>query len=401
LIKKLINLAILATPLFTVTEYLSVMAGSYVPLPTDLRVKIIKDVILLIIIILFGARVLISGKLKVNKIVLLFTVIALSFALGLVMNGAMFTLISLRVYLPFLLILISLSIYEDKDYETLNKILWGLFIIQIVICFVQILLPTMGGGKAFFGIFHRLIGTFAYPNTLALFLLLVNSIFLFQPRSFKRLIPLSLSCFLIIGTGSGAGILLMCIMFLLYFMLSTKLSAQIKPLLVFVFVFIIGISIIFLPIVSGRADVYSISASKRADYLNETISNANMMQFLFGRGMGVGSNTVGFLANSNILEHNENVFINDSLFTSLFAQMGVLGLGVFIVFNCYIVWLAYRCKYNLGVVFLSIWFCYNLSGSGLEVFPVNWVYMLIVGRVINIRKNLLVDNDFSAKMVTF
>lgn len=385
----LIILAILATPLFTFSEFIAMMQGSYVvnvEVSSGLDIKIIKDLILVIILALSFFYLCLSGKIKIFKGVLFFLVIAVGFFLGLLNNGFSFTLISLRIYLPFLLIIVVLNVFHKDDYDKIYRyLIYYLLFFEIIVAFAQIFMGV-GGGFSFLGLFKRVLGTFAYSNAFAFFLVLCISILLSNPELKCRKIFIVISSFLVFASGSGAGIVLLLLLYCLFFLfMEGWIDRRLKRLIVISSIIFLGMIILFLPIISGRDEVYSVSGAGRITMFMNSFNKADPLAIWVGRGLGVGSNATKYLFDKGLIVESSDVFMSDSLYTALFSQVGLIGLFIWLIFNVYIIYLSFIREYLLGIIFFIIYICYNFSGVAFEVFPINWLFPIIIGQLFSLK----------------
>lgn len=383
IIKKLIYLTILATPLFTINEFIMMLSGTIWVVSaaeaTDYRIKIIKDIALLVIIGLTAIYLFMRKKIAIPNIILLLIVVINGLIIGILMNGMNFTVVALRIYLPLLLAFVSINLFKEKDYESLNRIVIWLAVFEIIVCFCELL---------FFGgaVQKRVIGTFPYPNALAFFMLLVISILLSKNRNIYENMILLLSFLTVIVTKSGIGVILIGGQLVIYLLIVNKrINAWLKPLIFIPVVVIMIIVVISLPALLNRQSLYSRSASARVGVFVEYFKGGNVIDILFGRGLGVGTNTTKYLASTGTLDVSENTFVADSLFTSLLAQIGIFGLLIFIILNLYLIYLSFKYKFTFGILFFPIYLLYNVSGIAFEVFPINWIYPIMIGRVFQLR----------------
>ena len=102
--------------------------------------------------------------------------------------------------------------------------------------------------------------------------------------------------------------------------------------------------------------------------------DANLLDLLIGQGLGHGTNLAfNLLPYESVLQ--EGAFIPESLYMSLFAQTGVIGSLLFIVMNVKI-YLGSSCRYKTMIPVLMFT---GLTLNLLELFPINWIYMLLLG----------------------
>jgi len=387
IVRYLIYLTIIATPLFTITEYIAMMQGLYVVSfleATDYRIKMIKDLALIIIIMLSILYLLLRAKIKMPNIIIIIGLIISSFFIGLANNGLVFSFISLRIYMPILLLIVAFNMLSDNDYEVLYRIIIYLGCSEIFIAISQMIFGV-GTGTSFFGIYKRVVGTFAYSNAFAIYMVMVNSILLAKRRNCIENILLFISTILIFISGSAAGIACMCIIYILYILFNKERITIAKLLIAKSIVLFTLIIIVFMPVITARDGVYSRSAGGRLVVFFRLLENRTPFEILFGRGIGVGTNTTKYLLESKIIESKDTAFISDSQYVSIFAQAGLLGLSVYIMISIYMVYLSYKYRYKIGMYIFPIILFYNLSGNILEIFPLNWIYPILAARAFQLK----------------
>jgi hypothetical protein len=394
-LKWLILIAFLLTPIFGLNEYLFLLGqlggGAIVgKIFTSPLLKSLKDLILVFCLGLGLISCLISKKMIFPNIIapLFFSWLLVGFMFSCLQNGAIITLYALRIYLPFLLLLIAYLFYQKQDME---KIAWALTfvgLLEMASGAFQIATGMVYNGFNFFGYnLPRMAGTFLTPNSMAIFLLFVVIMIITkeQKRYFDWLIFVLLSVGVIM-TASGIGLIGLCFVLSLYLFQSYRIDLNLRAIFFLLIVFVLAIILLGLPVLTGRAAINE-SASTRREILINSITGKSAFDLLFGRGLGVGSNTLEILRVSEgqlPVEFNRDAltdisFVSDSLYVSLFSQIGLLGLLLFLALNYFALRNAIRFQDKLAMLAIPLFLLMGFGSVVIELFPINWLYALVLG----------------------
>lgn len=221
-----------------------------------------------------------------------------------------------------------------------------LFLICLLDLYFQI--QQLGGINLTNVIGSRLPGVFSSAITAGYFALAIEILL----SGFKRSsISLLLSAMLAaIAVLSGTRFALLGI-FLLWFaqiyraLDKSSVTKLFQGILVLVFPFVLAGAYYLISFVAGRGDLLAsqVGANSRIgnlELLPLVLSDASQLDLLFGRGLGMGTNTAISMALSNGLSFGDlpwNIFI-DNTFVTTFLQVGFVGSGVFWIGVVYFFW---------------------------------------------------------------
>jgi len=288
-----------------------------------------------------------------------------------VVRSPLVVLAGLRVFLPMAFVVLAYSALNRRSLRRLETVLVGLGVVAAVAGFIQLLVT----GKQIGGT-YGVYSLFSFPGTYAIFLLTVLA-FVLSRREMDGatlgLIVLFVAA--VVTSRSGTGLLGLALLFGLVLyrrfgnrMLVVSLSA-------------LPIAAPLVPLVSGRGLSVVSSALYRAEILLATLDRMTLVEFLFGWGLGSGTNLSVTLSRMGLVD-GVYVFIADSLYVSLLAQVGVVGLALFLAFNFHLLARAWTDDGRAAAVLRYLIPVVLFAGGTqvvLESFPVIWVYWLVVG----------------------
>lgn len=401
--KFLIYFGIILTPIFGIIEFLFLMGnfgqvGFTAKFITSPLIKAMKDFVLIFICLVYFCSFSLRPKMiKIPNILILlfFIFLIINVFLGICYNGFNFTLLSIRIFLPMLLIVISYNLIGFDDMKVIKRVLVYLALFEMVLGVLQILMGRAFYGPSFFGIFSRVSGTFFTPNSLAIFLLVVNSFLLADGlKTVKDKIIFLLLSIGILFTSSGIGIIGLFLGLFIFTLQSMKANINVKVVLFQLFLVIFCTIIISLPLVTGRGEKIGKSAMDRFYIFTNYFFSQNGIKLLFGNGVGVGSNTsemLKWLGDRGVVPLDQDIlrekaFISDSLYTSLLAQVGLMGLMFFLFFTYIVYRKAIVVGYTLGTIFFPVLLVASMASITIELFPVNWIYAIVAGHALRYPK---------------
>ncbi|MEE2828683.1 MAG: hypothetical protein VX498_05820, partial [Myxococcota bacterium] len=135
---------------------------------------------------------------------------------------------------------------------------------------------------------------------------------------------------------------------------------------------------------TGRSNIW-ISVSDRVTILWRLVMEGSLTELFFGRGLGYGANTSASLSKITGMQA-QDVFVADSLYISLLAQIGLLGLAAFVALNLRLLTLAWRLRgdavADTMLVLIPVLGLLSTTTVVLEVVPINWLYWIGCGALL-------------------
>ncbi|HAF96569.1 MAG: hypothetical protein A2X34_08305 [Elusimicrobia bacterium GWC2_51_8] len=372
----LIFLGLLLSPLNGFIEYLYTLDLNLYPILGGKLLwveKGIKDGLLLIILALTFAALANKARIKFNALFfILVSFILFVFSLSLVQNPV-FTLIGVRSLLPVLMFLAGSVFLLEKDLDIIAQILTLMVVVLVPFALAQFFFGTTIYGPAFGRFAARIIAVFCMPNSFGFFLLSFI-MFSFLYRGMASWFLFSVAAGLIVLTGSGMSLVALVLFGAIVAFRKIKnpclkilLIALVPPALPFAAL----LAYHLIPVITNRPGIW-LSPAIRLESMTEYFCNSGLLNLLMGRGFGYGTNAAfGLLPQGSELLS----FMPESLYMSLFLQIGLIGAFLFIALNVKI-YLESSSKYKTMIpVFMFTGLTLNL----LELFPINWLYMLLLG----------------------
>jgi len=337
-------------------------------------IKFLKDILFICLLVLCVQ----TKTPNVKKMMLLFFFFVLYGAIIAIPNGDFFSVLSgIRGYLYFFILI--LYFFEIKSCPlsltiVRNIILMGL-LITCIVTFEQAFRGTDGliflagmGGYRFTGLFGGFAPCSAFAAAACLFFYVYSVHFPLSKKIVVLILASSLLVELMCGSRSGA----ICVILILYVWLFKILPVKkiykyfaVASTLVFVLVGIIKLvemfanrgSILAVQIESGRIAIFN--------YVVDAIFQ-DPFTFMFGYGLGSGSNTSVLLG--NVDSSLGTSLILDGTFNIILYQFGMLGVLVLIIFLL-IMWLKLKkVFFDEKLLFWGITFVECLTGNVFESF---------------------------------
>lgn len=381
--KFVILLAILFSPVNGAIEYLytlgldlkGVMGGKLMWLQ-----KGFKDGMLVLVLLMTLAAMLKGARARLNHIyIALLAAVALLFLLTLA-QAPIFALIGARTLLPLLLFITAAVFLHENDLKAISLALIAVAAVAVPLALIQgafgVTIYDFNENGRMLGRFAaRIFSVFVMPGSFGIFLL---TFIMFAALSGFRRAPLmiAVAAGFIILTGSGmslVGLLLFGVIRTFGRIQSERarrllLTGGAAALPVFAF-----LGYYLIPVITGRASVWN-SPLARLEMMVSHFRDSSLITLLKGDGLGYCTN-----AALNLLPYGSEIFkrasVPDSLYLSLFSQVGLIGAGLFIALNIQ-VYLRSNCRYRDMIPVLMFT---GLTMNLLELFPVNWLYMLLLG----------------------
>lgn len=405
-IVKLMLLAILCTPLMGMYEYAALLEGSGLPIDagkvySPWYLKGIKDGLLIMILLVFFAGAwfkqitLVPLRAKWFKMLLFFLWIGLLIAL--VAYHPFVAIAGLRAVSSLFLFLIGYYILSSRDWQTLAKVVLAVAILECLLGFTHLF--WAGATRTFFGLSARPSGTFGTSTSLAHFLVLsLMFLFMFHFSRLVRWICAPLIFTIIFSISSFSAMLTIGFIFT-YFVHRKLRDLILYPAFLMSFAGGLVLLLYFMPSITNRADIWDSLTMRIQVFKN--LFDTSALCIPFGRGLGVGSNTIRTLG--DVLGINSQQvfpsvsFMAESAYLSLFFQVGFFGLLCFILMNAKaLLFLHNSAKhrdefFHMGVIILGMIISFTTITH--ELFPVNWLYFASLGYVYRIKFDALKTNQ--------
>lgn len=402
LIGGLIYAAIILTPIFgfqDMLEFFPAFAGYFNIGPFGI-IKAGKDILLAIIFILFFIDILLKQKF-INKILLwsMLTIIASSFLITIVMSGQLIAFVGLRVFSPIILIFIAYKYVDMDGFRNIVKIICFIAILEFLIALAQMFYGSPISGINYLGLATRPFSTFAKPWSFSAFICCAMALRLGLDLSLyldvkkRTWLFVALSIVFVVLSGSGAGLLGLLMIFMMYILFYLRVHKYVKISVVPILLYLPIWVYINLPWLTGRQRILSVSAATRYNIFGNLLAGYDVKEILIGKGLGIGSNaSQTFMAFPPInVQNADQLFLADSFYTSVISQTGILFLFLFLGFTFYVLSRAWRNKYQgvnpVVLLFVPMVLTVSFAGIILELFPLNWLLFIIFGLALKEHKS--------------
>ena len=359
--QNIILLAILLTPIFTISEVMSLISGSSFTslntVVTPMYIKIIKDVLVVLVMLLGLFYIIKENKIYSNSLYYWFvTFVLISLFYSLLYQPLIVVLAGTRWIMYLLLIPFIYNAVDELLNRKILQVLKFLFLIAIILQVIEILYMPPWFGVNFLGVSNRNPGFYTGPAAMAFFNLLVFFYVYFyeEKESIRNVILYLMIPVSIYLTSSGTGTFIYMILVLIIYTQKIKERRQ----LFFVYVMMFALLILYLPDIVGREDLYTVSLSARSDIL---VSVFSLDKIFFSNSFGLGTNTSKLLF--------ENLGVMDSIYASMVMNIGMVPFLILITF----LWI-YSMKDFYTLVFFLIYGFFSISTVFLEVFPANLIF---------------------------
>ena len=215
----------------------------------------------------------------------------------------------------------------------------------------------------------RAYGTFNDPNTLAVtFALIVFCVLFFGTLSRGgTLLVIGVAIASELMSGSRTGMVAVAFVLLAYAIQKMK-TVETRGMVITLAILLIIPLYYSLTMLSGREGAVDPHRDPRVEIFLDELEGKGLGQQLFGRGLGVGTSTLYALSQGKP-EYSNLVRILDSTYTGLLVQIGLVGLGAFLLsFAC----LAHRCGVE-GWILFGVMLIVGVNGNVLEYYPFNLI----------------------------
>lgn len=306
---------------------------------------------------------------RIPGVGLLLTCLGIGFLVSVSSHPLIIGLVGLRqLTYPLLVYSLYFIARETDRIETL--FVWAamwVVMVEFLVSSLQLLLMT-GTSPALLG--ARAYGTFNNPNSLGAVFAILAFVTLFLGR-LPRWMTVAATILCVVGglmAASRAGLLALALV-LPASLWRRRFTPEVRGM--FITAGIVGAVLLFFTVgmITGRSGGERTPIEdSRVQLLVEQIQGRESIELLFGRGLGVGTNSL-YAVGLTAEELPGVVFIVDSMITSLIVQFGFVGLGAFL---CMLAGLSARCGFAGWVLFGLTWLL-GLSVNWLEAYPINLI----------------------------
>ena len=369
LARILIVWGVAATPVFTIGEVIALLRGtvtSQVVAVTPVYIKVLKDLLLIVLILLGTLRIARSGKTNILAIPFLVLLLFTAGAALLASDNATLALAGIRWILPVFVTFFIYDFVDDALMQRIASTLSVLLVLHVVLQFAELFFMSHWYGVNMFGLAARVPGFFLIPITASFFatIVLYFSHFYGPNRALRRatyvLVPLS-----IFLTQSGTGLLVLAVVGALIW-LGIRRVWLIWP----VGIATAAVMLPMLPRLTGRqANYVAVSGGTRIEIFLDLFHHSELIPTAFGY---VTNTAVSLISNGATGLRSEAIpTIVDSTYASIWGNLGVGGAVFFGFFI--ITWaIAVVCVRRLDLYVATVIFVlYGSTTQLFESYPLN------------------------------
>jgi hypothetical protein len=391
-ILSILFIAILSTPIYSILEIVALMTGTLTSQSQSVTpgaIKGIKDLLLLLACGLALIYLFTRKRIK-NR-----TIIHLYFLASLLLLSIIFSILSgsplllilagIRWAIPFLFIFIMYDLVTEEFIIKVANLLKILFFCHLFVQFIQLFFAPPWFGVGVLGFSLRNPGMFLIPSTGAIFSICCFIFFMCFLNVNKLLFWFL--CFLsVLLTVSGTGMI--CFIFLSLLLILFKFMSANASLLISSGT-VLSLIPAFLWLSSfGRGGNYAEkSGGTRLELFIQSLYNSSTLSPHFG----AGTNVATILSKNNQLDE---VFITDSMYTSVLVNLGYIGLIFYLIFLIYLFYRAIA-KNDKTMMLVNIFMVLmSLTIVWTEAFPVNIIISCLVAYLISPKRKPLSKERF-------
>ena len=369
-INTIILIAFILIPIFTVQESIALIFGgiaSQKEILTPVYIKLLKDFMFILLILLSLLGVSYSGKISKISLFLMLYIVLLIFIAYMFKNDSMIFFAGIRWLIPFILMLFLIPYITNGLIIKVSHIGFYLFIFHFSIQLLQLFYAKSWYGFGTLGLSARSPGIFFIPSTSAFFtiLILFFNMYYMDNQKIKKIIFI-LSLISIFLTASGTGIVVYIVIISVYL-----LKRKYMLLLPILGVFLFFIVLLTLEDMTGRQDI-GLSFSIRVGIFLELLQNSE----LFSSNFGYATNTGILMVSSFGVENN--AFIADSLYSSILGNLGLFTF-ILVISSIFIsLFLAWLQKDKEKLTFILIYSLFAATTIIFEVYPANLLFAVFM-----------------------
>lgn len=347
---------------------------------TPWYIKIIKDIVFFLVVLIFFIQGIFSGKVLKSSIICSFLWL-FAFLPNVFLSYATtpfnFIAASIRWGLPMLLPAFLFNKLDNAFMKKTTKYILILFCMHFIVQVYQFFYLGSWFGVNRWGFASRLPGIFFIPNTAAFFVIIVI-MYTITFFSIKLTNPLFCLFFIsIFFTASGTGLIVFCVILLFCLMSKSVILRKYYNLLFYIILpFLIVCCLLNTEyILPSRGENYlAISLGTRFSIFLNALKSG-----LFSNSMGIATNTGVLLANT--MNMNVKTIIVDNLYSSILLNLGYWGVGCFVLIAFLYSIPIFKCKNKttkIYALFLTVVFIFSFTTITFEVFPVNLLIVMYI-----------------------
>jgi hypothetical protein len=372
-VKSLILILLSLTPIFGAVEILSFLR---IEVSLDMfYIKLPKDILMAFIIFL-SFIYMCRHKYPLKYFIYLMILVSFTlccFYLG--MYDFQIAIAGIRWALPFFLIFFLYGITDISLLKDITKLVSVLCILNLLLQIYEMFYMPPIYGLNIWGLSGRLPGFFVHPSAAGTFAAYSFFLFKYYMDGKKKIIFITISiCSIFLSMSSTAFFLLIIIILLPIYMKSRN-----KIILFFFLLLGLTLTIYNLDLLTGREEGSSlVSGSTRIDILTNVISSGELVSTRFGSATNSAMTIKrwrGELDVEDIFDPDNDVFVADSLYTSVLTNYGY----IFFIFFIYFLAFIFISAYNISLtkrrfdffVFFIIFLLSSISIIISEIFPLS------------------------------
>lgn len=371
LIWIIIFLGLIITPIFNFGEIVSLFSGTMVSQSvavTPIYIKIIKDVMFIIMILLSLLALLKRGTSSyfIVPYFIFFGFVCLLFYKSYVLTSPLIAVAGVRWIMPIALSFFLIGYVKDETQEKIAKIIALLLVVQVSAQIYELFYMGHWFGRNIFGLSGRVPGMFFMPNTAGFFSCLafyyisyfmkkgwLKSIFLYL------IIPISVYL-----TMSGTALLV----YLIIIMIRLINRSYIRGLILIVPIIMLAVMPLVISLSGRGANYFDISFGTRLQIFMNYFLQPTLISDVFGAGTEAAaliSNTLGLELLS---------LQSESIYAGFMVNMGLLFFIVFLIL--YLLWCLIMIKVNRKdlYTFTVIFTIFGVSNPILGAYPMNLLF---------------------------
>lgn len=277
-------------------------------------------------------------------------------------------------YIP--LALISAFVFQrcgNRPFQRIAKSVLFFLVVESVIGFVETRLHLNYFGTTFLG--ARAFGTFTSPNIFGGAMVFCFLLVYISYKGSTRVPLISATLFDVFASGSRAAILsFIFIIGVFVYQRVRNRWARAMMILTATLSFPLLMILVNNSAITGRGTGIGAGGYERLSVWSRLLDKLDStVNFLFGWGMGLGSNTVFSLYGSTL----KDAYISDNTLFFLIGSYGIFGVLFFVSVLILVTW---RLRHDPpGLALMAAFILQLLIGQALETYPMNVVAMLMVG----------------------
>lgn len=353
---------------------------------TPASIKIYKDIFIFIFSILIILELASAHQYRIYffshpviTILFLIVLMLIFVSISIVNSGLLTAMLGLRAYMNVVYVFVGLMLFPTLKREKLHRVLFLLILLQLTL---QVYQYVEGQGLPVFAEL-RSPGFFIVPATAGLFSLLAYYVL---PRNKTNFVLCFMS--LILSTST---IGLVVFIFTIIYGFCRRYINNLLGVILFA---TLGICVLFTLYnfagdITGRGMGAVESLNARIGILSAVYSKSDVGTIIWGNGFGLATSQA-------TLSESGEYFITDNTFLSLFLNMGIISVVLYIVFliNLFV---ADRSKMIFFTVLL-----YSITANIFELNPVSALLFVVVGFIFHeyytYRKNPEFNKNTIAKV---